>query len=108
MEVAGIPQLLPDQAAQRIDQGAVLVDVREPEEHAQARVPGSLFIPLRQIPERAAELPKDKPLILMCAGGVRSQQAATYLANEGFDVANLMHGINGWYRTGHIVDTSPA
>lgn len=108
MDVAGIPQLQPEEAANRLDQGAVLVDVREPEEHAQARVPGALFIPLRQIPQRLDELPRDTPLILMCAAGMRSQQAASYLANQGFEVANLMHGINGWYRTGHTVDTSPA
>ncbi len=105
--VNGIEQLGPQEAAQRLSDGAVMVDVREPEERAQARIPGSLFIPLRLVPQRFDELPRDRPLILQCAAGMRSQQAAQFLEAQGFEVANLMHGIQGWYRMGNHVDVGP-
>ncbi len=101
-----IPQLQPDEAAARMAEGAVMVDVREQEERAQARIPGTLFIPLSQLQRRWQELPR-KPLILQCAAGARSHQAARFLAGHDFEVANLASGITGWYRTGHPVDTDP-
>ncbi len=105
--IDGIEQLAPAEAAARVEAGAVMVDVREPEERAQARIPGSLFIPLRLVPDRMHELPKDRPLILQCAAGMRSHQAAKFLQAQGFQVSNLMHGIQGWYRMGQTVDTGP-
>ncbi len=100
-----MPQLQPDEAAELISGGATLLDVREPEEHAQANVPGSIFIPLRQVPERLADVPTDRPVVVMCAAGARSQQAAQFLRGHGIDARNMMHGIHGWYRCGHPVNT---
>ncbi len=105
--IDGIEQLDPAAAAARMAAGAVMVDVREPEERAQARIPGTLFVPLRLLPSRLGELPKDKPLILQCAAGMRSHQAAKFLSNQGFEASNLMHGIQGWYRMGQHVDVGP-
>ncbi len=105
--IDGIEQLTPAAAAERVQAGAIMVDVREPEERSQARIPGSLFVPLRLIPERMHELPKDRPLILQCAAGMRSHQAAKFLQAQGYEVANLMHGIQGWYRMGQTVDMGP-
>ena len=71
-------------AAERLSEGALAVDVRTPGERAQKSVAGSVGIPLSQLAERAKELPKDRPLIVYCAGGYRSSIAASLLQQQGF------------------------
>lgn len=104
MMVDGVEQVDAPTAARLLAEGAVMVDVREAEERSQARIPGSLWIPLSQLQDRYEDLP-DQPLVLQCAGGMRSHQAAKFLQGHGFQTFNLMHGLLGWYRTGHAVDT---
>lgn len=69
--------------------GALLVDVRTPEEFAQGTIDGFINIPLNDIRQRAAELPKDKEIILSCQSGQRSYIAQRMLAQMGYDVKNL-------------------
>lgn len=77
----------------------VLLDVREPWELATARLPGSLDIPMGQIPARLDELPPDRPLIVMCHHGMRSLQVVMFLKHQGFEsVSNLAGGIDAWSR----------
>lgn len=104
MIVDGVEQLDAAAAARRVSEGAVMVDVREAEERAQARIPDSLWVPLSQLPQRFEELPR-RPLVMHCAGGARSHQAAKFLQQKGFHAANLMHGLHGWYRMGQPLDT---
>lgn len=106
MDVAGIEQLDSMQARERVADGAVLVDVREAHEWLAVRVAGSVHAPLSELQDHLPKLPKDRPLVLMCAGGVRSQQAAMWLKGQGMDVANAMHGIQGWMRMGLPVEDS--
>ena len=76
-----------------------LLDVREPWEIALASIPGSLGIPLQEIPARLAELRGTGEIIVMCRSGGRSQRAADFLAAQGFErVSNLQGGINAWTR----------
>ena len=76
-----------------------LLDVREPWEIALASIPGSLGIPLQEIPARLAELRGAKEIIVMCRSGGRSQRAADFLAAQGFErVSNLQGGITAWSR----------
>jgi rhodanese-related sulfurtransferase len=94
-----IDQLAPEVAQTRIAQGAVLLDVREPWEIATAQVPGSMVIPMREIPQRLGELDPDADIICMCHHGMRSQQVAFFLARAGFArVSNLSGGIDAWSR----------
>lgn len=75
----------------------VVVDVREPWEFERCRIDGSLLVPLAQLPARRAELPNDKELVLVCHHGGRSQQAAMWLAQNGFpNVHNLRGGVEAW------------
>jgi rhodanese-related sulfurtransferase len=75
----------------------LILDVREDWERAAARLPGTLDIPMMQIPQRLAELPRDREIVVMCHGGVRSLKVAQYLAQSGFrQVANLTGGIHAW------------
>lgn len=83
------------------DRGApLLVDVREPWERELAVLPGSVSLPLGEIPARAAELPRDRDVVLVCHHGVRSLQAAEELAARGHErVADLEGGIDAWSLT---------
>ncbi len=74
-----------------------LLDVREPEELAIVSLPGSLHIPMREIPARLAELDRNRPIVVMCHTGVRSRHVAGFLlANDFEDVFNLAGGIDAW------------
>jgi len=75
----------------------VLVDVREPWEHELATIPGSLLVPLAELPGRLAELPRGRPMVTVCHHGVRSAAAATLLRRAGFAaVRNLTGGVEAW------------
>ncbi|ACV58275.1 Rhodanese domain protein [Alicyclobacillus acidocaldarius subsp. acidocaldarius DSM 446] len=77
--------------------GAQLVDVREPSEFRGGHIQGFKNIPLGELPNRSAELDKDKPVVVMCRSGARSARAAKWLARHGFrDVRNLTGGIMAW------------
>ncbi len=76
-----------------------LLDVREPWEIEIASVAGAIAIPLGEITSRAAELPRDRPLAIMCHHGGRSAQATAWLRSQGFDKAsNVAGGIDAWSR----------
>jgi adenylyltransferase/sulfurtransferase len=84
---------------QRLDRGDALriIDVREPNEYQICRIPGSLLIPLGDIPKRYHELNPDDELIMQCRSGVRSAKAADFLRSVGFKrVLNLRGGILDW------------
>ena len=84
-------RLVPDPTA------ATLLDVREPWETEICRVAGATLIPMRQIPERLAELPKDRHLLVMCHHGARSLNVTNYLRTHGFTaVSNVAGGIAAW------------
>lgn len=78
-----------------------VLDVREPAEYADARVAGSVLIPLGQLAQRVGELPKDRTIVAICASGGRSSAAVGLLKRAGFaDVLNLRGGIGAWARSG--------
>jgi rhodanese-related sulfurtransferase len=92
----------------RIAEGSdfLLLDIRNAGELAQGVLPDAEHIPMHLIPVRAAELPKDKDVILYCHSGVRSYHACTYLAQQGFiNAINLRGGIMGWARSGYRLET---
>ena len=94
-------QLSPEELSARFASGhdMVLLDVREPHEHEIARIEGSTLIPLRTLPARAGTLDRNREIVVYCHGGVRSMQAAQYLASEGYTrVWNLTGGIDRWSR----------
>lgn len=73
-----------------------LLDVREPHEHAAFNIQGHL-IPLAELLTRLNEIPKDKPIIVYCRSGKRSDVAAQVLKAHGFlDVKNLVGGMLAW------------
>jgi rhodanese-related sulfurtransferase len=80
---------------------AVMLDVRERDELVSARVDGSLCIPLSQLGARVNEVPRDRPVLVICATGNRSHNVAGYLLASGWtDVGNVAGGIQGWMQLG--------
>ena len=99
-----VPSIDATEAEQRLAAGTagpLLVDVREPDEFETVRIPGAVLMPLSSFGETFEALPRDRPLLLMCAAGRRSAAAAEHLARNGFsDVTNLDGGITAWQRAG--------
>jgi sulfur-carrier protein adenylyltransferase/sulfurtransferase len=80
-------------------QDFVLVDVREQNEYDMARIPGSILVPLSQLPNRFHELDKykGKEIVIHCKMGGRSAKAIAFLKQQGFDnLVNVAGGITGW------------
>ncbi|HNP70781.1 MAG TPA: rhodanese-like domain-containing protein [Kouleothrix sp.] len=75
-----------------------LIDVREPHEHAVARIEGAELLPLSRANEWVGTLPADQEIVFFCHHGGRSAQVAAFLAGQrGFGrVANMLGGINEW------------
>lgn len=89
--------ILGAQARALISKGAVLVDVRTPDEFAEQHLDGARNLPLNELGRQLAALPKDQTIIVYCAVGSRSASAATMLARAGFDVRNL-GAMENWKR----------
>ncbi len=86
---------------------ALLLDVREPAEYQQGRLPRAVHIPLSQLKSRALELAKYKsrPVVAYCASGNRSRMAGGALADAGFtEVYNLHGGFRAWKDAGLPVE----
>ena len=77
-----------------------LLDVREPDEVAQARVEGAHHIPLGSLADRLDEVPRDRTVHVMCHAGGRSARAARFLEAQGVDAVNVDGGIAEWHRAG--------
>ena len=93
----------PQEASKLItdDQGLLLLDVREQHEYDRAHIEGVKLIPLGQLADSVNSLDKQKPILCICAGGVRSEKAARFLLAEGFqDVTNMAEGMKGWLNRG--------
>ena len=74
-----------------------LLDVREPHEFEICHIPNSHLMPMQSIPSRLEQLPKDTAIITICHHGMRSQQVAQFLLQNGFkDITNLIGGVNAW------------
>jgi len=94
----GIPQMSATELKRRIDAGEdlLLLDVREPFEYQIANIGGKL-IPQNEVPQRLAEIGRDRPIVVHCKVGGRSQRIAEFLKQAGYpDVANLAGGILAW------------
>ncbi|MBI3401016.1 MAG: MBL fold metallo-hydrolase [Acidobacteria bacterium] len=85
----------------------LVVDVRAPGEHQQKSVRGSVNVPLNHLTERLQELPKDRALLVHCAGGYRSSIAASLLQQHGYEVSEMAGGIAAWETASLPIETSP-
>ena len=95
----------PDEAARMVEQGAVLLDVREDDEWRAGHAPQARHVPLGSLANRQEDIPVDAPLVAVCRSGQRSSTAATALSRAGYDVVNLAGGMKGWRDSGHPLVT---
>ena len=80
---------------------ALVLDVREPHEFADVRVEGSLLVPMSQLSGRLDDIPRDRPLLVLCQVGGRSARVTGFLRQQGWeDVGNVAGGIDAWQRAG--------
>lgn len=80
--------------------GASLLDVRVNSEWKSGHAPGAIHVALGEIDKAPRRLPKGRPVVVMCASGMRSRTAAKHLRGLGFDAASLSGGIGAWQRAG--------
>ena len=91
-----INQLEPAQVQSLLEQSPkpFLLDVRTPGEYKQAHVSGAELIPLEEIANRMARIPKTREIICICESGSRSSVAARQLSAKGYKVSNMRGGMN--------------
>ena len=99
MNNSDVPVATPAEIKQRLDRGEelMLIDVREPEEIAIARIQGAVLRPLSQAGRWIDTLPREIPLVIVCHHGIRSMHVAMALAERGYrNVTNMAGGIDLW------------
>lgn len=98
-----VKEICPTTTQAWVQNGALLVDVREADEVAELAydVLNIMHIPLSEFEERFTEIPKDKDVVMVCRVGARSLRAAGFLVNHGYEkVVNMQHGIVRWAQKG--------
>jgi rhodanese-related sulfurtransferase len=93
---AGTSEVDREEARALLEKGAQLVDVRVGHEWEAGRIAGATHLPLEELPERAGELDRERPVVLYCRGGTRSTMATDALSEAGYDAVKLREGIVGW------------
>lgn len=92
-----VAQITADEAHKRQEAGAVIVDVREPDEWRQGHIPGAVHIPLGQLGMHAGRFDRSQELIMVCRSGNRSAAAVGALTQAGYEqVSNLQGGMIAW------------
>jgi rhodanese-related sulfurtransferase len=94
-----------NEAKEMIENGAVVIDVREPHEYQAGHVPDAKLIPVNSVYARRDELPKDKDIVFVCAVGQRSALACEMAAAAGLTrLYNLEGGTEAWIKSGLPVE----
>jgi rhodanese-related sulfurtransferase len=84
-------------ALQLLDEGALLLDVREDSEWEAGHAAAARHIALSSVPDFVDDLPRERVIVCVCRSGGRSARAGQFLAEQGFDVVNLEGGMTAWH-----------
>lgn len=103
-----IPEIGVDELAERLDAGAFLLDVRNPAEWEDVRVPGAVLVPLTELPARLEELPANGEILVICRSGARSLSACEHLRHHGRVALNVAGGTLAWVEADRPVESGPA
>jgi rhodanese-related sulfurtransferase len=99
-----VPSVNAPEAWERLKQNdarALLIDVREDWEYSKGHARGARNIPLSQLQQRSAEVPRDRDILLICQSGHRSMQAAKVLQQQGWEmITNVTGGTSVWKMQG--------
>jgi len=90
-----VPGMTVEQVPDPVPELLAVLDVREPDEWVAGHAPGAIHIPLRALPERLAQLPPRRVLVV-CHVGARSALATAFLLRQGVDAVNLTGGMAAW------------
>ena len=104
-EQGQITEITVDELAARRDGGALVLDVRMPDEYAEAHVPGALLVPLPELPERYGEIPPADEVLVICRSGARSLKACEFLVANGRTAVNVAGGTLAWLEAGRPAAT---
>ena len=102
-----IPEISAEDLATRLESGAQVIDVREPDEWDEAHLAGSYLIPLGQVVDRLDEIAIGPSVYVICRSGVRSASACEYLRVQGIDAVNVTGGILAWLDAELPVECGP-
>lgn len=108
-EPAPIPDIEPLEADRRVRSGAVLLDVREPDEWEAGHAAPAQHLPLGQVDQVGSVVPAgaDTTVVIVCRSGARSLRAAQALAAAGYQAVNLQGGMRAWAAAGlAVVDST--
>lgn len=103
-----LPTISAAEAKKLVDQGAILVDVREPDEHARERIPGARLLPMSRLDEADLAVHQGRPVLFHCRSGARTLSNAPRLAGkvgEGCAAYVVDGGIEAWKKAGLPVAT---
>jgi rhodanese-related sulfurtransferase len=90
----------PARAAELIEDGATLIDVRRPEEWEGGRIPGARHVEMNAVPAAADSIERERPVLFYCRGGNRSGMAADAYRQAGYDAYHVAGGIQAWVDDG--------
>ena len=97
-----VPEVLPNRVADMVAEGALLIDVREQDEWEESRISGADFKPMSRINGWYTDLPQDRPIVVYCHSGARSEAVVKALTQQAgmTDVHNMAGGIKAWAQLG--------
>ena len=91
-----IQEITVHELADRLRDGAQLIDVREAHEYVEGHAPGARLIPLGEVPARLAEFPTEGEVLIICKSGGRSMRACEFVADHGVRAVNIGGGTMAW------------
>ncbi|MCB0866304.1 MAG: rhodanese-like domain-containing protein [Solirubrobacterales bacterium] len=97
-------ELNPEDAASKVEAGAQLIDVRQQYEWDAGHIDGAVHLPLEKLPVRAAELDRDREIVVACRSGSRSAFVVAALREAGFEAFNLAGGLQAWVADGKPIE----
>lgn len=100
MSEDSVPEVDVAQAAILQQQGAILIDVREPDEYREIHAIGARLVPLSELTERVGEVPLAEPILVICRSGARSARAVEWLNDRGAQATNVGGGTLAWAEAG--------
>ena len=100
----------PQTKVEDLPDDAVMLDIREQDEWDRGHAPGAVHIPMSELPARVDELApfldRDEPLVVTCRSGGRVSRTLPWLAQQGYEVANLDGGMRAWHAAGKRMETA--
>jgi rhodanese-related sulfurtransferase len=96
-----VPEYTPQQVAELVAKGEIqLIDVRQRYEHEAGRIADAPLIELAELPGRAQEIDREKPVVFYCRSGSRSAMATEAFRGAGYDAHNMAGGLLEWQAAG--------